>query len=159
MSTTFEPEVIRRVISRSIEETESLGEKLGARLRKGCILGLIGDLGAGKTCFTRGLSRGLKVGHETVVNSPTFVIMQKYNGDIPVYHSDVYRMESDEEYMDLDMYEIAQDGVLIIEWADKFIDLLPEKTILCSITHSKECVRELSFSCKSSEYAKILKNL
>ncbi len=159
MNTTFETDVIQTIVSRSVEETERIGEKLGSQMQRGAVLGLIGDLGAGKTCFTRGLSRGLQVGSDTIVNSPTFVIMQKYSGVVPIYHSDVYRMTSDEEFMDLDMYEIAQDGILIIEWADKFYDLLPERAIVCSISHCDESVRELSFSCKSSIYSHILKDL
>ncbi|MEG0640990.1 MAG: tRNA (adenosine(37)-N6)-threonylcarbamoyltransferase complex ATPase subunit type 1 TsaE [Clostridium sp.] len=112
----------------SEEETIILGERIGKHLKPGDIITLNGDLGAGKTHFTKGIAKGLSV--DDYVTSPTFTIVNEYRGDIPVYHFDVYRIEDVCE-----MYEIGFDeylfgeGVCIIEWSDMVAELLPEDTI------------------------------
>ncbi|PYM35297.1 MAG: tRNA (adenosine(37)-N6)-threonylcarbamoyltransferase complex ATPase subunit type 1 TsaE [Candidatus Rokuibacteriota bacterium] len=114
--------------SASPEETERAGETLAARLRPGSVVALVGDLGAGKTCFIRGLARGLGVNQ--IVSSPTFVLVNQYQGRLPVFHVDAYRTESLAELLDLGLEEyIDGDGVTVVEWADKLRALLPAKTI------------------------------
>ena len=114
--------------SASPEETERAGERLAARLRPGSVVALVGDLGAGKTCFIRGLARGLGVSQ--IVSSPTFVLVNQYQGRLPVFHVDAYRTESLAELLDLGLEEyIDGDGVTVVEWADKLRALLPAKTI------------------------------
>lgn len=133
------------MISNSSEETESIGESIGKTLQKGQVLCLIGELGAGKTCFTRGLYKGRNTGHPSVVNSPTFVIMQRYKGDLTFYHADIYRMNSKSEFLDLGLTELAEDGVLIVEWADKFLDAFSNDSLVIELLHKTEGSRQINF--------------
>jgi len=105
------------------EDTRSLGERLGQQLRRGDIVLLSGELGAGKTCLTQGIGRGL--GCEGQVNSPSFVLMNEYNGRETLYHVDLYRIEDVEELDDLGLWDYADKGVLVIEWPERGAELLP----------------------------------
>ena len=134
----------KTIITYSREETEFLGASIGKTLTKGQVLGLIGDLGAGKTCFTRGLFKGRNHNSKVMVNSPTFVVMQRYEGDLTFYHADVYRMESKQEFIDLDLFEMAEDGVLIVEWADKFLEVFDEKSLIIEFLHQSEKERMIN---------------
>ncbi len=117
-----------RIESRSPEETAAIGARLGERLASGAVVALTGELGAGKTCFTQGLARGLGVTARAL--SPTFVLINEYRGRVPVHHVDAYRTESLTELLDLGLDELfAGDGVTIVEWADKLLPLLPPDTI------------------------------
>jgi tRNA threonylcarbamoyladenosine biosynthesis protein TsaE len=107
------------LITRSEEETADAGLELASTLRAGDVILLFGDLGAGKTAFTRGLAMGLGVPAEDV-SSPTFTIMQEYRGGrLPLFHVDLYRLNDPREIDDLGLDELAVDGVLAIEWADR----------------------------------------
>jgi len=120
------------VLTRAPEETQALGERLGITLEAGDVVGLIGDLGAGKTCFIQGLVRGLGV--TTRATSPTFVLINEYRGRLPVHHVDAYRVDSLAELLDLGLPELfASDGVTVVEWADKLFSLLPEDAIVVRI--------------------------
>jgi len=120
-------------ISRSPDETQAIGARLGARLGPGAVVACIGELGAGKTCFIQGLARGLGV--ETAVTSPTFVLVNQYRGRVPVYHLDAYRTESLTELLDIGIEELIHgDGVTLIEWADKLTPLLPEGAVTVRIS-------------------------
>lgn len=121
------------VISRSPGETQAVGERLGARLEAGSVVACIGELGAGKTCFLQGLTRGLGV--ESVVTSPTFVLVNQYRGRLPVYHLDAYRPETLSELLEIGVEEMLHgNGVTLIEWAEKLLPLLPSHTITVTIT-------------------------
>ena len=121
------------VISRSPEETQVIGARLGARLRPGAVIACTGELGAGKTCFLQGLARGLGV--TGAVTSPTFVLINQYRGRLPVYHLDAYRTGSLTELAELGLEEMLHgEGVTVIEWADKLLPLLPARTIHVSIS-------------------------
>ena len=110
--------------TKSLEETKSLGRRLGSILIPGQVIALEGDLGAGKTTFTKSIALGLGV--DDVVTSPTFNLINEYMGRLPVYHFDVYRLDGiDADYMGFDEY-LFSDGVCIIEWADKIKELLPD---------------------------------
>ena len=112
----------------SAEETEAAGERLAAGLRPGDVVALVGELGAGKTCFIRGLVRGL--GATTRATSPTFVLINEYRGRVPIYHVDAYRTQSLVELLELGVPELLQgDGVTVVEWADKLLPLLPAGTL------------------------------
>jgi tRNA threonylcarbamoyladenosine biosynthesis protein TsaE len=109
----------RTVLTHSEDETASIGRELGASVDRGAVILLIGDLGAGKTAFTRGLAEGLGIAPEDV-SSPTFTIIQEYRGGrLPLFHVDLYRLNDPREIDDLGLDEIAQAGVLVIEWAEK----------------------------------------
>ena len=105
-------------ISNSAQETEALGERLAARLRPGDVIAYTGDLGAGKTAFTRGLARGLGVADR--VTSPTFTIVNEYEGGrLPLFHFDLYRMDSPEELFDIGWEDyLARGGVCAVEWSE-----------------------------------------
>ena len=119
--------------SRGPEDTQAIGERLGARLKAGDVVACIGELGAGKTCFLQGLARGLGV--QADVTSPTFVLINQYRGRLPVYHVDAYRTESLTELVDLGVEELFHgDGVAVVEWADKLLPLLPSHAITVTIT-------------------------
>ena len=120
------------LVSTSPEATEAAGERLGARLGPGDVVALVGELGAGKTCFIQGLVRGLGV--TTRATSPTFVLINQYRGRVPVYHVDAYRTESLAELLDIGLPELfAGAGVTVVEWADKLLPLLPPGTIEVTI--------------------------
>lgn len=105
------------------EETRGLGEALGRVLRKGDVILLSGDLGTGKTCLTQGIGRGLE--SPAPVNSPSFVLMNEYDGRETLYHVDLYRIEDVEELDDLGLWDYAEKGVLVIEWPERGAELIP----------------------------------
>ena len=107
-------------------QTLALGRALGERLFPGTVLALTGELGAGKTLLTRGIAEGLNVANSAAVNSPTFVLIQEYPARLPIYHFDVYRLQSVDEFLDLGSDEyLSGDGVSIIEWANRVTSALP----------------------------------
>ncbi|WP_347176154.1 tRNA (adenosine(37)-N6)-threonylcarbamoyltransferase complex ATPase subunit type 1 TsaE [Tissierella sp. Yu-01] len=116
----------------SLEETEDFGIKIGKVLKRGDILCLNGDLGAGKTTLTKSI--GLGLGVEDYITSPTFALINQYSGRMPVYHFDVYRLENVEELYDLGFDEyFFGNGVCIIEWADKINRMIPKEKIVIDI--------------------------
>jgi tRNA threonylcarbamoyladenosine biosynthesis protein TsaE len=112
----------------SVEDTESLGARLGSVLRPGDFVGLSGDLGAGKTVFARGVARGAGVPAEALVASPTFALVNDYRGGrVPLYHADLYRVKDAEELYDAGFYDLtAGDGALVVEWIDRVPSAAPE---------------------------------
>ncbi len=118
--------------TQSPEETLSLGEKIGRHLRAGDIVCLFGDLGAGKTTLTQGIARGLGVPKEEYVRSPTFTLVNQYEGKLPVFHIDLYRIASLHDLEDLGLEEtLGTRGVTIVEWAEKLFDAKqPENPLL-----------------------------
>lgn len=134
-----------KVVSRSAQETQALGERLGARLGRGDVVACIGPLGAGKTCFLQGLARGLGV--MTDVTSPTFVLVNQYRGRLPVYHVDAYRTGSLTELVDLGLEEMLHgEGVTVVEWADKLLPLLPPRTVTVTIAGLGDEPREIELA-------------
>lgn len=131
-----------RFESKRPEDTQRIGEALGARLGPGDVVACIGELGAGKTCFLQGLVRGLGVVEPAT--SPTFVLVSHYQGRLPVHHVDAYRTGSLTEILDLGLEELLWgDGVTIIEWAEKLLALLPPRTIVVRIAGLGEEPREI----------------
>ena len=118
-----------RYITNSPEETEQLGWKLGQALTPGSVLAFTGDLGAGKTAFTRGLACGL--GISDLVTSPTFTIVNEYEGGrMPLFHFDMYRLGSSDELFDIGWEDyLARGGVCAVEWSENVEDALEEDTI------------------------------
>lgn len=110
------------------EQTRALGRKIATELTEGAVLALVGDLGCGKTAFVKGVVDYFGNGED--VTSPTFTLVNEYDGDIPVYHFDVYRLEnpSVDECDWMDDY-LFGDGICLIEWADNIKEVLPENTI------------------------------
>jgi len=121
-----------KFISKSISDTEKLAQKIAKDFKSGEILGLVGDLGSGKTHFTKGLAKYFKI--KNPITSPTFVVMKIYNiknKEInKLIHIDVYRLSNSEELLDLGLQDLIQDkkNIIVIEWADKIKNVLPKNT-------------------------------
>ncbi|MEN6411970.1 MAG: tRNA (adenosine(37)-N6)-threonylcarbamoyltransferase complex ATPase subunit type 1 TsaE [Veillonellales bacterium] len=116
----------------SPEDTFSFGQKMAGLVSAGDVFCLAGDLGAGKTLLTQGISAGLQVGD--AVTSPTFAILNVYAAVLPIYHFDLYRLEHPAELTDIGFYEyIEGDGLAIIEWPDKFPAELPDEYLWIDI--------------------------
>ena len=123
-------------LSHSPEETEHIGEMLGKQLTGGTVLALRGGLGMGKTAFTRGLARGL--GYTGRVTSPTFTIVNEYDGATPLFHFDMYRLDSEDDLFDIgwDDY-LARGGVCAVEWSERIGSALPPDTLTVSIARGE----------------------
>ena len=124
----------------SVEETQNIAYEIGKWVNKGMVLTLEGDLGAGKTTFTKGLAKGLEVKRN--VNSPTFTIIKEYQGRLPLYHMDVYRLENGADEIGLDDYLFGE-GVCVIEWASMISDLLPSNRLDIKIYREGENERRI----------------
>lgn len=114
------------IISHSPGETFAFGERLAATLQRGDVIALTGELGAGKTHLVKGLARGL--GIETEITSPTFTLIHEHTGGaFSLFHIDFYRLDSAEEALKIGLDEyLESNGVTVIEWADKFSELIPQ---------------------------------
>jgi len=133
------------MITNSAEETMLAGEKLAKALKPGDVIALSGNLGSGKTTFTKGIGRGLGVKDPERINSPTFVLIREYKGEVPLYHLDLYRLGNLEEIENLAIEEyIYGDGVTVIEWAERMAPILPEKHILVKFKFRGPNKREVS---------------
>lgn len=116
----------------SAEETIELGKKIGTLLKKGDIIAMQGTLAAGKTTITKGIAQSLGVKDE--ITSPTFCLISEYQGKMPLYHMDVYRLEGGEDFINLGVEDLMYgNGVSLIEWSEKVMDELPKKTIILKI--------------------------
>lgn len=135
--------IIKNMITNSEQETEKLGYKLGLALKGGEIILLSGDLGAGKTVFTRGLARAIGITDDIV--SPTFTLMNCYEGRLKLYHYDAYRLDNAEQAEERGLTEFfgAQDGVCIIEWPEKIEEAIPDGAIKVTIKYMDENKREI----------------
>ncbi len=129
----------------SAAETCALAARLGALLQAGDTLCLVGDLGAGKTTFTQGLALGLGLPPEEPVNSPTFTLVSEHpGGRVPLYHFDVYRLPDSSGLYDLAFDEyLSGDGVVVIEWADKITDSLPQDRLDIALTAEGPDTRQI----------------
>ncbi len=131
------------IATRSESETAAVGRELAARLSAGDVVLLYGDLGAGKTAFVRGLAEGLGV-HRDEVSSPTFTLVQEYRGGrLPLFHVDLFRLNDPREIDDLGLDEIAEDGVMAIEWAEK-LPRRPAGAVTVHITHGDADTRTIT---------------
>jgi tRNA threonylcarbamoyladenosine biosynthesis protein TsaE len=135
--------MITSVRSSSPSDTLGLGRALAQQLRAGDIVLLAGRLGSGKTLFAAGVAEGL--GAQERVTSPSFVIVQTYQGFLPIVHADVYRLGSTGEFDDLELPEVARDGVLLIEWGDAVTAVLPPDHLTVEITITDEDERLVRF--------------
>lgn len=125
------------ITSKNEEETREIGEILGKRAVPGMFIALQGELGSGKTVFVQGFARG--AGVRELVNSPSYVLMNVYSGRVELYHFDFYRLEEEDELLELDLEEYFYgDGVTLVEWADKFPSILPAARLEIEIKRGNE---------------------
>ncbi|MCR5171616.1 MAG: tRNA (adenosine(37)-N6)-threonylcarbamoyltransferase complex ATPase subunit type 1 TsaE [Treponema sp.] len=116
----------------SREQTIQLGQKIGSKLQKGDILAMQGTLAAGKTTITKGIALALGVTED--ITSPTFCLISEYEGKMPLYHMDVYRLDGTEDFINLGVDDMLYgNGVCIIEWSEKIMDELPKSTIIIKL--------------------------
>lgn len=144
--------------SRSPDETERIGFKLGKRLGPGDLVALIGDLGVGKTCLARGIARGLEVDRR-YFSSPSFIILNLYPGRCPLYHVDLYRIDDPEEIEELGILEMAEEGVCVIEWAEKILHLLPPERIEVRMEWVDELTRRIELTAMGEGPRRVLEGL
>ena len=149
-----------RLISNSVKDTLNIGRVLAEILQKGDIVCLFGELGSGKTVLTRGIALGLGV-KGAQVNSPSFVLIREYSqGKIPLYHFDLYRLKAPKDIMRMGYEEYLYDeGITVIEWADRLNYLLPEEFIKIELFLKSRLKRQLRFSAFGGRYKKILEKI
>ena len=133
----------------------ALGEKLGTLLEKNDVLILTGELGAGKTTFTKGLAKGLEINQ--MIKSPTYTIVREYEGRLPLYHLDIYRIGDDPDSIDLDDFLFGE-GVTVIEWGELLGENLPEDYLKLSLLKMEDG-RELVFEAKGTRAQELLEEL
>ena len=127
--------------TKSADETIALGARLGSFLKKGDVMALQGSLAAGKTTITKGIAQALGVAD--TITSPTFCLISEYQGKMPLYHFDVYRLQGADDFANLGAEDmIYGDGVCLIEWSEKIMDELPKKTIIVRLQVSESAPNE-----------------
>jgi len=146
-------------ITASQEQTWRIGELLGSLLGAGDTVCLYGDLGAGKTSFSYGIALGLEV-KAPYVTSPTFTFVNEYEGRVPLYHIDLYRIKDPEELENIGFDDyIDSDGVTVIEWADRADDSLPIECLSIYLSYIDDHSREIGFYAEGQRYEKVLNEL
>lgn len=143
-------------ITKTELETQQLAADLALLLKPGDVITLEGDLGAGKTTFTKGIGEGLGV--TRTINSPTYTIVKEYQGELPLYHMDVYRLEDSDE--DIGFQEYFQGkGICVVEWASFIEEYLPKKRLDITIKLISEREREITLVPHGKDYEYICKEL
>ena len=141
------------VCTQNLEQTHALGEKIGRAAQKNMVFLLDGDLGAGKTTLTQGIAKGLDIRRN--VTSPTFTILKIYQGRMPLYHIDAYRLEG--TVQDLGFEELMEDeGLTVIEWPEYVSWLIPEEYMKVTISLLEEDSRRFVFEAHGEQYEKLL---
>ncbi|WML50773.1 tRNA (adenosine(37)-N6)-threonylcarbamoyltransferase complex ATPase subunit type 1 TsaE [Neobacillus sp. PS3-12] len=138
------------------EQTAQFAERLASQLSPGDVIALEGDLGAGKTTFTKGLAKGLEI--KRTVNSPTFTIIKEYHGRLPLYHMDVYRVENAFEDLGFDEY-FEGDGVTVVEWAHLIEDQLPKERLTIYLYHEDNDNRKIVLKPLGKRYEQLCKEI
>ncbi|GIN59618.1 tRNA (adenosine(37)-N6)-threonylcarbamoyltransferase complex ATPase subunit type 1 TsaE [Lederbergia ruris] len=138
------------------EDTYLIAKRLGERLGPNDVILLEGDLGAGKTAFTKGLASGLDI--QRTVNSPTFTIIKEYQGRVPLYHMDVYRVEDSLEDLGLEEYFYNQ-GVSVVEWAHLIKEQLPTENLTVYLYHEGQTERRIVFQPNGKRYEALCEEL
>ncbi|MFH0813687.1 MAG: tRNA (adenosine(37)-N6)-threonylcarbamoyltransferase complex ATPase subunit type 1 TsaE [Pseudomonadota bacterium] len=142
------------------EETERLGKALGTQLIPGDVVALIGELGTGKTCFTRGIATGLGVEQNVPIVSPSFTILNEYPGPIPLYHFDMYRIDTTVQFFDLGYQEyFFGNGATVIEWGEKVGRFLPEEHIRVSFFFLEDTIRKITIRVPARRFGSFYKVL
>ena len=146
------------LVTESPEETQRLGARLGKLAQLGDVFLLVGGLGTGKTCLTQGIAWGLGVkGYAT---SPSFVVINQYQGRLPLYHIDLYRLDRIEEVMELGLEDyLYRRGVCVVEWAEKGLAVLPEEHLLVEMSFLSDTGRNLVLKPVGERYVELLSQL
>jgi tRNA threonylcarbamoyladenosine biosynthesis protein TsaE len=146
--------------SKSPSETIRIGKTIGSSLQAGDVVALMGELGAGKTQFIKGLAQGIGVGKSAYVSSPSFTLINEYKGEIPFYHIDLYRLEEEKEAEELGLEEYFYgEGITAIEWANRIPSLLPGELLRVNIHYTGKQTRSIELVAKGKRYKELLKKL
>ena len=146
------------IISHSHKQTQKSGKTLGQLAKPGDVILLTGNLGAGKTCLTQGIAWGLDINEFAA--SPSFTIMREHYGRLPLYHFDFYRLGSIEDIYDLGIDDyLFGNGLCVIEWAEKGMDIMPEERLLIEIEYISENERKLDLKASGVRYNEMLNDL
>jgi tRNA threonylcarbamoyladenosine biosynthesis protein TsaE len=141
----------------NLTETEAFGIRLASHLFPGCVIGLVGPLGAGKTHLVRAIAVGLGLRQPAAVSSPTFVLIQEYDASLPVYHFDAYRLRGEDEFDDLGAQEYFRgDGVCLVEWADRVPRSMPVERLEVRFVVTGQSTRRLELTAIGDRYASVL---
>jgi tRNA threonylcarbamoyladenosine biosynthesis protein TsaE len=142
------------------EETAKLGRRLADVLFPGAVIGLIGQLGAGKTRLVRAIAEGLGIADSRAVSSPTFVLIQEYHARLPIYHFDAYRLHSEAEFFDLGAHEYFQDrGVCLVEWADRVMGCMPAELLVVHIQVTGPSSRSFVIEALGERYHELVRKV
>jgi tRNA threonylcarbamoyladenosine biosynthesis protein TsaE len=137
------------ITSESDQDTIRVGQEIGRLLLEGDVVGLVGELGSGKTWLTKGIALGLGVSPKTIVTSPSFTLVNEYQGRAALYHMDVYRLGSLDEALSAGIEEtIHTGGVVVLEWADRWPEILPEHTLTVKLLILDEHRRAITLSAR-----------
>lgn len=141
----------------NLEDTITFGKKLGATLKPGEVIALSGELGAGKTTLVKAIATGLGIPADIVVCSPSYTLVNEYDGRIPLFHFDLYRLEDAKDINELGFEEYLEgEGVSVIEWADVAPDLLPLEHLKIDIQIISENKRNIAVSGKGEKYKRVV---
>jgi tRNA threonylcarbamoyladenosine biosynthesis protein TsaE len=149
-----------KINSHSPEQTQLLGSYLGELAQKADVFLLVGELGTGKTCLVQGIARGLDV--KEYAFSPSFVILREYHGRLPLYHIDFYRLDHIEEIADLGLEEYFYgDGVCVVEWAEKGLQILPRDNLLITVHYipASQTGRSICLKSQGGRYCELIEQL
>jgi len=147
-------------LSLSAETTQRIGQQLGALVQAGDVVAFMGDLGSGKTCCIQGIARGLGVPETMAVTSPTYTLIHEYQGRIPIYHFDVYRLDNEDDLYDLGYEEYFYGyGVTLIEWADRIHAFLPDDHLALHLYLRGDEARILQFQTMGPRSMHLLNSL
>jgi tRNA threonylcarbamoyladenosine biosynthesis protein TsaE len=135
------------LVTESDQETMELGFSFGTLLEEGDVVALVGELGSGKTWFTKGIARGLGVSPNTVITSPSFALVNEYPGRATLFHMDIYRLGSLSELLSAGIEEyLHSGGVAILEWADRWPEILPDETLKVELIIVNDHSRSITLS-------------
>lgn len=153
-----------KYLTESSEDTIKLGQQLGAILQRGDVVALVGELGSGKTWFTKGLALGLGISPSIVVTSPSFSLVNEYEGRFTFYHMDLFRLDNLSEVLSAGLEEYLYNGeVVVMEWADRCPEILPEQMIKVEFIildeHLNEHLRNITISGHHPRAIKIMEEL
>jgi len=143
--------------TRSASETIRVGKTIGSRLLLGDVVALVGELGAGKTQFIKGLASGVGIVNSSYISSPSFTLINEYPGEIPFYHIDLFRLGKEKEAEELGLEDYFQGrGITAIEWADKIPSLLPQEMLFVSIAYIDKNTRSIEIIGKGKRYLNLV---
>ncbi len=148
------------IISKSAGQTRTLGKRIGGVLKKGQVVALVGELGTGKTVIAQGIARGLGVSPRAYPRSPSFVLINEYQGRLPVYHFDLYRLNNLRELEDIGYREYFYgQGVTVIEWAEKIEEALPDHYLRVELLFKGKRDRLIKLIAFGHDYERITRKI